>query len=169
MIDLINRFNQRLLRVEKIVAAVLIAGIAVCVFLQVLFRYVFESPLAWTDELSRYLQVWMVFIGAAIAADRLSHFHLDLLHQYLPRGALHYVDIGVLLATLAFTGVLGFYGMQILETVHRQLSPAIGVQMSYAYSAIPVGCALMFWHLTVHLLNTVSDLVSNTAAQGEQQ
>jgi TRAP-type transport system small permease protein len=153
VINRLNALDQYLVRGEKAVACVLVAGIAICVFLQVLFRYVFESPLAWTDELSRYLQVWMVFIGAAIATAQSSHFHLDLIHQYVPSGSARYVDIGALLVMFAFAGVLVIYGTEILEIVHRQSSPAIGLPMSYPYAATPTGSALICWHVIVRLIN----------------
>lgn len=164
--ETVHRINQLLLKVEKIIAALLIGGIAVCVILQVCFRYLFASPLAWTDELARYLQVWMAFIGSAIAADRLSHFHLDLIHQYVPRKVVVYVDVLVLLATLGFAAILGYYGVQILDVVQRQFSPAMNIRMNYAYLAIPVGSLLIVWHLIVHILDKLFLIVS--AAKEEQ-
>ena len=163
MISRLNAFNQHLVRIEKAVACFLVAGIAICVFLQVLFRYVLESPLAWTDELSRYLQVWMVFVGAAIATEQSSHFHLDLIHQYIPPAAVRWVEIGALLTMFAFAAVLVVYGTEILEIVHRQSSPAMGVPMSYPYAATPIGSALICWHVIVRVINKLADPTNESA------
>jgi TRAP-type C4-dicarboxylate transport system permease small subunit len=152
----LNALNQHLVRIEKAVACFLVAGIAICVFLQVLFRYVLESPLAWTDELSRYLQVWMVFVGAAIATEQSSHFHLDLIHQYVTPAAARWVEIGSLLTMFAFAAVLVVYGTEILEIVDRQSSPAMGVPMSYPYAATPIGSTLICWHILVRLIGKFS-------------
>jgi TRAP-type transport system small permease protein len=159
----LNAFNQHLVAAEKAVACFLVSGIAICVFLQVLFRYVLESPLAWTDELSRYLQVWMVFVGAAIATDQSSHFHLDLVQQYIPPAAARWVDVGALLTMFAFAAVLVVYGTEILEIVDRQSSPAMGVPMSYPYAATPIGSALICWHVIVRLINKLTDPANEPA------
>lgn len=160
----IHRINQLLLKIERLLAVAFVGGITICVMLQVCFRYLIASPLAWTDELSRYFQVWMAFIGAAIAADRLSHFHLDLIHQYLPRKLLIYVDVLALLASIGFVAVLGYQGTQILAVVQSQLSPAMSIPMSYAYLAMPVGSFLIVWHLAVHVLDK---LTASAAKEGQ--
>jgi TRAP-type C4-dicarboxylate transport system permease small subunit len=151
--DKINDINRFLVRAEKIVAGALISGISICVLFQVIFRYLLKSPLAWSDEMSRYLLVWMVFVGAAVATDRLSHFHMDVIRQFIPASFSRHVDIGVLLAMFVFAASIAIFGVQILGTVHRQFSPAMEVKMSYAYLAMPIGGTLMCWHLAVHLLN----------------
>lgn len=162
-----NLLNRHLVRVEKFVAGTLIACIAICVFCQVFFRYFMASPLAWPDEMSRYLQVWMVFVGAAIATDRLSHFHMDVISQFVPSSLSRYIDLGVLLAMLVFAASVAVFGTRIIEVVHRQFSPAMEVKMSYAYLAMPVGGVLMCWHLVVHLVNKLADTAKHSELQGE--
>ena len=49
------------------------AGIFLCVLAQVVFRYVFNAPLTWSEELARYLFIWCAFLGWTIASRRRSH------------------------------------------------------------------------------------------------
>ena len=55
-----------------------------CVFGQVIFRYALNDPLAWSDELARYLFIWASFLGWIIAARRRSHLSVDMMVVKLP-------------------------------------------------------------------------------------
>ena len=67
----------------EIVAALLIFVLTIMVFLQVLYRYVLHSPLAWSEEFAMFLFQWCIFIGAALAIRHGYHFHVDLVTSRL--------------------------------------------------------------------------------------
>lgn len=76
-----------LYQIEKIVSCVSVAVMAVLVFLNVIARYVFNSSLAFSDEVSSYLFILMSFMGTAIAARRKAHLGLSIVTDRLsPRG-----------------------------------------------------------------------------------
>lgn len=126
---------------ETALMAICILMFAVMVALgiaTVFFRFVLESSLAFPDELIRYLFIWLIFLGAAIALRRNSHAAIGVLVEYLPaplkRGA-------VMLASLAsavFFAVLIVKGIQLTERVEPQISPALEVSMAWVYAAVPV-------------------------------
>jgi TRAP-type C4-dicarboxylate transport system permease small subunit len=60
-------------------------GIAAVVFLQVVFRYVLRQPLFWSEELPRYLLIWMSFLAAALAQKTEAHINITLCLTWLPR------------------------------------------------------------------------------------
>jgi TRAP-type C4-dicarboxylate transport system permease small subunit len=64
-------------------ATILFIFFFICVLLQVLFRYVFQIPLTWSEEAARYLNMWAVFIGAAIGVHRRDHLRVDLIDRWL--------------------------------------------------------------------------------------
>ena len=55
----------------------LLAVMVVVVFLQVIFRFIIRSSLPWSEELSRYVMVWIVFLGASIGIKRKSHIGVE--------------------------------------------------------------------------------------------
>jgi TRAP-type C4-dicarboxylate transport system permease small subunit len=115
-------------------------GFVALSFTQVVLRYGFGRPLTWSEEISRYLFVWVVFVGAGVAARHGSHIVLDFLVARLPAGIRRWV--GVIMTALCFGMLLLIFVWQgwILTTVSmRQDSPATGLPVGYATLAIPVG------------------------------
>lgn len=166
---MLAKIDRALGKLEVILASVILAAITVVVFLQVLYRYVFWSPLAWTDELSRYLQVWLTFIGASIAIQRSAHFHLDIVHHIIPRRFHNILGFFVDAALLVFVALLAVNGAALLEIVSRQVSPAMNLNMAYAYMGIPVGCAFMAVHLIIRLIQRLSPAYHADAKGGISQ
>jgi hypothetical protein len=68
----------------EVVVATSYAVIVVVGFAQVLFRFVFESPLSWSEELVRYVFIWSVFLTAAIGFNLNSHISIDFLTTWYP-------------------------------------------------------------------------------------
>jgi TRAP-type C4-dicarboxylate transport system permease small subunit len=149
---MLSRIDKAVSRIEMTAAGFIVALICSIVFLQVLFRYAIHSPLAWTEELARYLQVWLTMIGAAIGVHLGIHFRLDIIHLIIPKEVIRYYRLIILLATLLFIGMLVYYGADMLETVQRQRSPAMHISMFYPYLAIPVGAGLMAFHVIIGAL-----------------
>jgi C4-dicarboxylate transporter, DctM subunit len=114
-----------------------------------LIAFIFSMPMAWAEELSRFLFVWGSFLGGAIAIRRHSHFGVDLLLKKLnPQLRLwimtvHAVLIGAFLLVLLYFGLL-----QVLRTAH-QLSPGMRVPMGYAYFIMPLACVFMALELVL--------------------
>jgi TRAP-type C4-dicarboxylate transport system permease small subunit len=120
---------------------VLVFGVAA---LGVIFRYVLQHSLPWSDETAAYLFIWLVFLGAASEVlnngHPAVHFVVDRLSPPMRRfaGALANLAIAI------WGGVLLVYGIKavILEAPESWSSvPAISLQIPYA--AIPVGGALI--------------------------
>jgi len=142
-------FDGLLGRIEALALAVMVAAITVVTFLQVFTRYVTANPLIWTEEVARYLFVWITLIGAAAAVRLNGHFGLDILRRWFPRlqkplGLLTTLTIG------AFFGLLLWTGIGETRQAALQMSPALQVRMHWAYLALPVGAALAVFHVIAH-------------------
>lgn len=123
-----------------IVIVMLTSGLA-----QVFFRYVIQSSLSWSEELMRYLYVWMTMIGAALAI-RKNQFTVIETFKNLIRaksalaGTVLYVFITGLM--LGFFVLLTFWGWRVASVNFFQNSPAMGISMGGAYLALPIGGVL---------------------------
>lgn len=82
-----NRLGRACVRVLEIVIASCLALMAVLVFGNVVLRYAFDSGIAMSEELSRLLFVWLIFLGAILASVQHAHIGFDSLVQKLPLGA----------------------------------------------------------------------------------
>ena len=142
-------------RIEKALDAVLVFMMIVmagAVVLQVTSRYVFNNPTSWSEELARYLFVWITFLGAAVVIRKRRHVDVTVLTDRLPPGAAKVVYLVSDVAVLFMLGALTWAGAGLAIMAHRQLSAAMDLPMSLAYSAMPVGTGLMFVFLVATMI-----------------
>lgn len=137
--------------VEVLVIA-LVAAITATMTWGVFSRFVLHAPLAWPEELSRYLFVWLSFLGASVAFRRGLHLGMDALVNRLPQVYRKALRVFGLMVVLGVLGVVFVTGVQLALFVMPQRSPAMGISMSGPYMAVPVGSALM-------VIYTIADLV----------
>ncbi|MBK5073561.1 TRAP transporter small permease [Budviciaceae bacterium CWB-B4] len=138
-------------------AVILISSVLVlCVLWQVFSRYCLGTPSVATDEIARFMFMWVGLVGAAYAVSLKRHLAIDLLTQKLTGTRKLVSEVVIILMTLLFAGLVMVYGglglvQKTLST--QQLSPALGIPMGYIYFAIPFsGIAIIFYSL-VDLLN----------------
>ena len=122
------------------------------VVLQVASRYIFNRPTSWSEELARYLFVWITFLGAAVVIRKRRHVDVTVLTDRLPPRAAKAVYLVADLAVLFMLGTLTWAGAGLAIMAHRQLSAAMDLPMSLAYSAMPVGTGLMFVFLVATMI-----------------
>jgi TRAP-type C4-dicarboxylate transport system permease small subunit len=130
--------------------AVLVMFVVICC--QVLFRYLLHQPSPWTEELARYLFIWISMIGAAYGVKTQAHFGFELLVKKMPLRAQrigHYL-VQLCMGLLVF--VLVVYGLRIVNVVAFQITPALQLPMRYVYYSLPVSGVLMAFHLIHHFL-----------------
>jgi TRAP-type transport system small permease protein len=122
---------------------VMLALMVVLVFGNVVLRYGFNSGIAVSDEVSRYLFIWLTFIGAVIAVHEHAHLGVDTLLQALPRkGKLFCVVVSdlLMLATVA----LLFHGSWKQTVINMSTrSPVSQVPMALIYIAGLVASVMM--------------------------
>lgn len=134
----------RLLLGAAKLAVIAISVLMVAVTLaQVIFRYVIEAPLPWSEELARYCFVWIVFLGGAIGLSRGVHLGVDLFVNQLS-GPLRRGLAALTNAMVAvFAGTVIYASAPVITMNMFQRSPALGVQMSWIYIAIPISMGLI--------------------------
>jgi TRAP-type C4-dicarboxylate transport system permease small subunit len=133
----------KLLRVLEGIVALVLAVIATLVVYQVAGRYVLGRPPSWTEELARYLQVWLVFLAAPICLARGMHLSVDYVTPKLPPRPRRIVRTAVLLLVGLFSVLLMVYGVKLLPVAALQVSPALGISMVWPYLAVPASGAIM--------------------------
>lgn len=112
-------------------------------FLQVVFRYVFDAPLTWSEEVARYLFVWIVFLGAVLGLHRGMHIGVDLLTQRLSVGARRAVALFNETMIIVFCGIVVWASQDVLAVNAFQVSPAVGIVMAHVYAVIPLSMVLL--------------------------
>jgi len=147
-----KRINDLLGWIEMGILGLFVVVMFAVVFGQVFFRYVLNHPSPWTEELARYLFIWISLVGAAYGVKEQSHFGFEMLVKKMNPGmqiAGHYL-VQFCMGILVF--VLIFYGLRMLKIVSFQITPALQIPMRYVYYSLPVSGFLMSFHLIYNLL-----------------
>jgi len=114
-------------------------------FVNVVMRYIFLLPIYWAEELSRYLMVWMIFIGASQVTLQGGHIAVDIVPRLLSKRANLTLALVINLVCILFSIVLAYFSYKQMTRVKgaHQISPAMELPMWIAYLAIPLGTVLM--------------------------
>ncbi len=132
------------------VACVVAFTMLIC--MQVFYRYVLNSSLIWSEEVVRFLLLWTVMLGSAIATDKGAHIILNPLDEHLGPGGRRIRAAVAELCTIAFCSVLFWTGCQFIARTKNMTSSAADIPMYYVYLSMPVGAMLIAFFATIHIL-----------------
>lgn len=128
---------------ELILVPSFIATVAI-VFMQVVMRYLFNSSLSWSEELTRYIFVWQIWLGISYTAKKENHLRVTTLTDRISEKGKQYIEVIVMAIWIGFFIYMSGLGYQLTMKVagFGQKSAALRIPMAFCYLAIPVGCTL---------------------------
>lgn len=126
------------IRLLEWTAATLLIGIALVVTMQVVCRYLLKDLPPWSEELSRYLFIWSVFIGACVALFRRAHVGIDSVVSRLPGTARRFMESVVLVLVATFALFLSYLGVLIVQQMSGSYSTTMHFSMGWVFGAFPV-------------------------------
>jgi len=141
---ILERVERWAFHFEGIILFLALLGLVVLLALQVLFRFVLQLPLAFTEEASRLLFSWLIFVGAARALFVSQHFMVDIVYRHVPASLAAIFGYLADAASVLLAIVLIYAGIRIMSS--GQTLPVLGISMGYQYMALPVGMVLMAFH-----------------------
>jgi TRAP-type C4-dicarboxylate transport system permease small subunit len=122
---------------------VMMIVMTVTVIAQVFLRYIFSYSLSWSEEVARYLMIWVAFLGGSLALQKGLHIGVEILLTRLSVGRRRKVSLFSKFMILVFLIYLIIGGFKITWAVRDQSSPALLFSMSYAYLSAPMGGLFM--------------------------
>lgn len=141
--------------IKKIIA-VLLMIMTVILFSQVIARYAMGTGLSWSEELVRYMCVWIIFLGATCATKDGSQISVTALEEMLKGLPKKILSIIQSILAVCYCVLLSWIGFTALEFAKVQKSPNMLLPMNLVYSVIPIAMIIMLIHLvTVFLQNNV--------------
>jgi len=127
----------------EIPAAILVVAEIVVLFAGVVSRYVFHSPLIWSDELASILFLWLAMFGAAVAFRRGEHMRMTALVAKVSPRSRAFLDLVAICAALAFLLLIAAPAAEYAYEESFITTPALSLSNSWRAAALPVGTALM--------------------------
>ena len=132
--------------VEVILCCILIT-LVVVIFSQVISRYVLHVSLSWSEEVARFLLVWLAMLSAAYGFKVRTHFALTIVvDRFNPKMA-RIVGVLVTAAMCGLVGVFTYYAYLVTQNAMGRVSPATQISMAVPYSATVVGGVLMLYYI----------------------
>lgn len=125
------------------------------VFAQVITRYVFNYTPYFGEELARYLFVWVVFLSLPLVARYGGHMAIETLTSRVKGSTLKFLNICADIFTIIFLSIMVYCGIQMVIRTYYQTSPAMMIKMSFVYSVIPFGCAIMLLYTIANLMDVL--------------
>ena len=148
-------------KIEEWILVLLMAGVSIVVFIQIASRTAGNS-LSWSEELARYLTIWVTFIGASYGFRFGTHIGVDAFKQWLPFRAERVVDLVSNLIVALLCVLMMKFSIDIIVKVHlkfHQVSPAMRMPIWIAYLALPMGYAFMFIRNVMLSIQAVKDII----------
>ncbi|MEZ4700911.1 MAG: TRAP transporter small permease [Rhodothermales bacterium] len=148
------------LAIDRVLAGLLVAllGLLVVdVLWQVFSRYVLGAPSSFTEELARFLLIWVGLLGAAYASGRHMHLAVDLLPTKLKGASRLYLDVLIYSLVLLFVVAVMIYGGARLVWVTLflgQMAAALPMPLGYIYLVLPLSGLLIAFYTVLALVDT---------------
>jgi len=171
---------QKILNLIDIITEVLViigvVVISLTVFLAVLSRYVFVSPIVWTIEIARFFFIWIVLLGVSITERYEAHFRVTTFVDSLSQSVRIYVNLLADLVVIITLVILFFISLPYVEQGSRGISPVLQLPLNYIFISLPVGAVLALiarlrkvWHYIHEIRNSGMLQTKNTSTPNLEQ
>ena len=130
---------------EEGFSALLLAAMSIVVMLQIVLKW-FHMPLSWSEEMARYMFIWLIYISSAYAVKKRAHIKVEIVSLMLKEKGNFILDVIADISFLVFATVIAYFGWIAtykIAFVNVQQSPSMHLNMGWAYMSFALGCTLM--------------------------
>lgn len=154
---LLHKVDEHL---EEYLLSAILSTAVVLITVQVFMRYVLQASPSWTEELARYLFIWMVYIGISYGVKKQRHIKVDAIMLVLSDKAQKYLVIASNLLFIVFCLVIIHQGTAVAIKLFTfgQTSPALSIPMGYIYLASPIGLSLSIIRLIQNIVLQIREI-----------
>ncbi|WP_051661246.1 TRAP transporter small permease [Bosea sp. 117] len=166
--QLFMRAVDHLNRVLRHLVGAMLGVMVVVVATQIVVRFVLpplgiNASAPWSEELARYLMIWCIFIGAAVAARAGDLIAVETLPDALPARWSLVVRNAALITTVGFLVALIWLGLRWVEFGAGETSTVMNLPMSWVYAALPIGSGFAIVNLVARFLDLNFDAARRRA------
>lgn len=156
MLDKLSRYAIRFL---EVVSVLLFFSLLVSVCLAVIDRFLLHVGFFWTEELARFLFIWLGSLTAAIMVYHRGHFAVPYVIDKILKGrSKQLLDLLISLIMIVLMIVLLIYGIKFAEFGRAQVSPALRISMAVVYYSVPVGSVAMIFFWAIQIIAGIKTL-----------
>lgn len=154
--------------IEIYINGILLLAMCVIIFLQIVFRHL-NMPLIWTEEIARFLFVWVIYLSTSLAIRRKRHLSIDILPLFLSKRGTQILTLFSDLVGLIFFLIIGIYGAEVIQTfiARPQYSQATQTNMIIPYMAPYFGSAIASIRYIQDMILTVQKMKGDKNGEEE--
>lgn len=152
---------------EEYMIAILTTVMTVLLFMQVLFRFVLNLPLAWVEEISLYSMVWLCYFGCSLAIKKREHLKMEIITNFLKPKARKIFDIISLTLFFAFA-IFVLYHVTLLtvDILNRgQVTAVLELPKWIPYAGVPAAFLLMLIRMVQDLVHIIHEMKGEALKQ----
>ena len=153
---ILEKIKYKVDRILFYILFIIVVAILFCVTLQVFSRYLLNAPVVFTEELVRFLLIWLGLLGGAYTFGVKGHISLTLLIDKFSLKAKNIlniiIDIIVLLLDI-FVLIIG--GMKLISLTHNQLSSVLAIPMWWVYSCTPISGVIILFYQIYYIIKNI--------------
>lgn len=153
-----NKFFTFIDKAEDICLVTMFAVMVSVIFLQIIMRFVFNDSLTWSEELGKFIFVWLSWLGISIGVRRNEHICITMVVDKLPLKLQKTVGI---IANLILIGILMitlYYGMSLVQSQQSVPYAGIKISTSWGYLSLILGCSFMALRLIGQIIRELPEL-----------
>jgi C4-dicarboxylate transporter DctQ subunit len=141
----LSRFFDVINAIEDVVLAILVIGMVITIMTQIVGRLI-GHPFPWTEEMSRYLFLWMMFVALAAGFNKCESSRVTILLQYCPDWMKKASEILYFVVVEAFFVFMIIFGLQVVQQqiMFNELGTAVRIPMAMIGICQPIGGVLGF-------------------------
>ena len=143
----LQRIDRAVLAANRWLMIAALALMSVIIFANVVTRYLTDYSIPWSEELGRYLMIWLTFLGAGPVLRVGGHVAVDTLPDALPPAQARVLRLFIVAAVAGFCVVVAWQGFSYVQRTLQQNTAVLEIPFGWVAAAVPVGMVLALWHL----------------------
>jgi len=167
-----KKIKKRVNKILEWILITLMAANVLNVLWQVFTRFVLEHPSSFTEELARYLLIWVGLLGASYATGQKIHLAIDVVVERLRRKTRDLAELCIQFFIFIFAllvMVIGGLRLVMITLTLDQISPALGIKLGYVYSVLPLSGLLIMFYSFDFFMEKIRSLAGKTIKPGPVQ
>jgi TRAP-type transport system small permease protein len=160
-LELLDAFAKLLVAIVRWFCIVVASALFIIVVVAVIARYGFGQAVSWTEEVPRYLLIWISFLAAAVGVLQRDHVGFDVLFNALPRPMRRALGVTLSALILLFGWIVFRYGITFVQDFGSDLMETIPYTNYWYYPAMPI-CGFLIMVFAFRLM--VDEIVRPEAA-----
>lgn len=162
---MLEKINHRVNKVLERFLIILMAVNVLNVLWQVFTRFILKNPSSFTEELARYLLIWVGLLGASYAAGQKMHLAIDVILKSLEGKVRELAELCIQLFIFLFSlfvMVIGGFRLVAITLKLNQISAALQIQLGYVYLVLPLSGLLIMFYASLSFMERLHRIIGNS-------